>query len=235
MQNRKLCVKVGNSLSYYFLQTSGIVQSTCLGPIYFTVYINDLPCGIKFSKCKLFADDVKISYDFFACDLTDAFQDDLNSIESWSLAWQLTRPIFVVKTVLFHLGYHNPKNIYFISGAAVQSKECMKDLGVIVSNDFSWHTHCFEIVKKASYVANAILHSFLCDDVSIYMQTFNIYIRPILEYNGFIWNLILFYNVDLIEKVKKNCTHRVFEKCNLPSMTYDCRLKYLKSHSLEQR
>ena len=85
LQNRKLCVKVGNSLSNCFLQTSSIAQGTCLGPVCFTVYINDLLSVNKFSKCKLFADDVKIFYDFSPCDLTDAFQDDLNSIESWSL------------------------------------------------------------------------------------------------------------------------------------------------------
>ena len=96
------------------------------------------------------------------------------------MTWQLT--IFVVKTVLLHLDYHNSKNIYFISGAAVQLHECMKDLDVTILNDFSWHAHCFEIVKKANYVANAILHSFLCD-VSIRMKAFDIYVRPMLEYN----------------------------------------------------
>ena len=45
----------------------------------------------------------------------------------------------------------------------------------------SWHAHCFELVKKANYVANAVLHSFLCDDVSIHTRTFDIYVRPILE------------------------------------------------------
>ena len=79
----------------------------------------------------------------------------------------------------------------------------MKDLGVTTSNDFSWHGHCFEIVKKANYVSNAILHSFLCDDVFIQMRAFNTYVLPILEYNCFIRYLISFYNVDLIEKMQK--------------------------------
>ena len=39
--------------------------------------------------------------------------------------------------------------------------------------------HCFEIVKKANNVANTILHFFLCDDVSIRMRSFDIYVRPI--------------------------------------------------------
>ena len=67
--------------------------------------------------------------------------------------------ISVVKTVLLHLGYHNPKNIYFISGEAIQSKKCTKDLGVTISNGFSWHAYCFEIVKKANCEANALLYA----------------------------------------------------------------------------
>ena len=82
LQNRKLFVKIGNSLSNCFLKTSGIAQGTCLGPICLTVYIDNSSDVIKFSKCKLFADDVKISYDFFPCDLIDTFQGNINSIES---------------------------------------------------------------------------------------------------------------------------------------------------------
>ena len=51
------------------------------------------------------------------------------------------------------------------------------------------------------------------------MIAFDIYVRPILEYNCFIRNPILFYNVDLIEKVQKNFTRKVFKKYNLPFMT----------------
>ena len=79
----------------------------------------------------------------------------------------------------------------------------MKDLGVTISNDFSWYAHCFEIVRKQIMWLNATLHSFLGDNVSIHKRALDIYVHPVLEYNCFIWNPILFYNVDLIEKVHK--------------------------------
>ena len=39
---------------------SGIRQGSVLGPILFVVFINDMPEEVKYSTCKLFADDCKL-------------------------------------------------------------------------------------------------------------------------------------------------------------------------------
>ena len=56
----------------------------------------------------------------------------------------------------------------------------MKDLCVTISNDFYWHAHYFEVLIKVNYVTNATLHSFLCDNVSIHVRAFDVYVRPVL-------------------------------------------------------
>ena len=99
--------------------------------------------------------------------------------------------------------------MYFISRAAIQSKECVKDLSVAISNDFSWLAHYFEIVENSNYVANSKLHSFVSDAVSIHMRAFDIHVRPILEYTIVLFGILLFNNVDLIAKVQKNFTRSI--------------------------
>ena len=47
-------------LSYECLSTSGVTQGSNLGPILFTLFVNDLPDCLPFCKVLHFADDLKL-------------------------------------------------------------------------------------------------------------------------------------------------------------------------------
>jgi hypothetical protein len=228
-----LRVKINNSLSDVAIQTSGIPQGTSLGPLCFTIFINDLPSVVNHSTRELFADDAKIYHSFFVNQHCTQLQTDLDAVAMWADTWQLS--ISTSKTFLLHLGSKNPQMQYTINGVNIQGKDQVKDLGVIISNDLSWRAHCVETVRKANCVANAILHSFECDDISVYMCAFNTYVRPILEYSCFVWNPVLNCDIDSVENVQKCFTRRAFYKCGLQHMSYLDRLNLLKCNSLEYR
>ena len=54
------CVRVRNGLSPSITISSGIPQGSHIGPLLFILFINDLPAYLNFSKCTLYADDVKL-------------------------------------------------------------------------------------------------------------------------------------------------------------------------------
>ena len=76
LSHRKQSVKVGSEFSDSINVTSGIPQGSILGPILFTIFINDLPNEVE-SYCKIFADDTKI---YNTTNETKQLQDDINSI-----------------------------------------------------------------------------------------------------------------------------------------------------------
>jgi Reverse transcriptase (RNA-dependent DNA polymerase) len=88
-------------------QISGIPQGNSIGPLCFLIYISDLPLNIKHRTIKLFADDVKLYFDFVRNDI-------LSTQANWAKLWQLD--ISIPKTFILHLGSNNPKLSYFIDG-----------------------------------------------------------------------------------------------------------------------
>ena len=231
--DRKFCVKINNVLSETVVQTSGIAQGTSLGPLSFSIYINDLPLCLRNCVCKLFADDAKVYYVYRPMSSTDDFQNDLHALASWADLWQLT--IAVKKTFMLYLGKSNQRRDYSINGINIAAQDVIRDLGIQVTSDLNWHSHCVDIARKANITANAILHSFVCKDVEVYMNAFYSYVRPILEFNCYVWLPTLCMDIDLIENVQKCFTRRVFLRCNMPRLTYLERLSSLNCDTLEKR
>src|SRR5664279_984700 len=91
LSNRSHCTRVGNSYSSYLPIQSGVIQGSCLGPLLFLIYINDIvELFTEPIIPKVYADDVKL-YTSVRC-YTDCcnFQDNLNKLYDWASTWQLS-------------------------------------------------------------------------------------------------------------------------------------------------
>ena len=106
----------------------------------------------------MYADDVKLYCIFDDDNSCDGFQADIHEIAIWALKWQLV--ISLKKTVILHIGKENSKRVYNLNGVNISLVTSVNDLEIHVSNDLSWRLHCTEVTKRASKVANVILHSF---------------------------------------------------------------------------
>ena len=68
---------------------SGVPQGSVLGPLFFLIYINDLPDGIN-SLCKIFEDDTSLFSK--VCDINNLgskLNDDLENISYWTCQWKM--------------------------------------------------------------------------------------------------------------------------------------------------
>ena len=158
---------------------------------------------------------------------------DLDEIVKWADTWQLN--ISVPKSYIVYLRHNNPIHTYMLNGNIIPVRDEVVDLGVTVCNNLCWHSQCINCAKKANSVANAILHCFECTDVEVYMNAFDTYVRPIIEYNCYVWNPTLAMDNAIIENVQKSFTRRAFYKCGLPRMSYNDRLQFLDRDTLELR
>ena len=89
MTGRTQTTRVGSAYSESVSLASGIVQGSCLGPLLFLLYINDVVNVFDANiTCKLYADDVKLYTTIRSNDDCICFQNNLDKLMSWSDKWQ---------------------------------------------------------------------------------------------------------------------------------------------------
>ena len=153
LTGRTQCVRVEGFTSKWMEVVSGIPQGSVLGPLLFVVFINDLPNDMKYSICRMFADDCKL-YGLVGNENLNKLQIDLCELERWSLKWQL--PFNVKKCKVLHFGKNNPEHEYVLYDHILETSDQQKDLGILVDNKLKFHSHAAAASKKVNQVLGVI-------------------------------------------------------------------------------
>ena len=159
LQARQQRVRLSNEFSDWGEITHGVPQGSILGPLLFSLYINDLPSVINKSKTDIFADDTTIHYSSpSASEVENSLQCDMAAVGTWMISnkLKLNHP----KTVAMLIGTRQRLNAHKIT-IVVDDKPikqvCTKTyLGVKIDNHLSWEHHIDSLVAKARGKLHAI-------------------------------------------------------------------------------
>ena len=86
LSERQQFVKADNVKSSFLPVTSGVPQGSCLAPILFLYFINDLPEIFETTKPYLFADDVKMLLQLDRENFFDVAQDERSKLLDWTVS-----------------------------------------------------------------------------------------------------------------------------------------------------
>ena len=230
LSGRKQRVRVGSAHSSPENVISGIPQGSILGPVLFTIYINDLPDCLA-STCKVFADDTKI---YNKSNEHGQIQDDLNKLQDWSNKWNLS--FNTKKCKVLHFGKNNPRHSYEMwdsdSYKVLETCEEEKDLGVVFDSALSFDAHIQKAISRANQVLGLIRRAFTYIDKQMFLNLYKAMVRPLLEYGNLIWCPYLKRQSAAIERVQRRAT-KILPACK--DMTYTERMNYLNLPSLKAR
>ena len=118
---------------------SGVPQGTVLGPLLFSLYINDISTAID-SEIGLFADDCVCYQEIKDIKDTLKLQKDIDQLGCWARKWG-TR-FQPVKCNMMRIKRKQIKNIhasYTLEGTVLKNVENIKYFGVTITNDLRWN------------------------------------------------------------------------------------------------
>lgn len=215
LTDRRQAVFCNGELSDFVPTVSGVPQGSVLGPLLFSLFINDLPSVLDFCSIHLFADDVQI----YIC--TDGNRDlsaignlinhDLRKIMKWSKENLLAiNPDKTQAMLISRLKTppHPPQIL--IEGEVIQFVERAKNLGVVFKNNFEWDAHintqCSKIYGSLKRLNLTTKHY----DQETKLKLFKSLILPHFIFGDFIYSNALVGSVDKLRVALNACIRYIY-------------------------
>ena len=184
LTERQQRVVVKGEASNWLTVTSGVPQGSLLGPLFFIVYINDLPGVIsKESSIALYADDSKMYRVISTQEDLSTFQSDVDKISDWCKMNKMR--INTKKCKIMRITRKKSPLVgeYNIEGQPLESVNVYKDLGLFTART------CRDL-----------------KDIDTMNTLYCSLVRPLLEYSCETWNPHTKRNIDKLEAVQRRAT-----------------------------
>uniref|UniRef100_A0A1B6H7R3 Reverse transcriptase domain-containing protein n=1 Tax=Homalodisca liturata TaxID=320908 RepID=A0A1B6H7R3_9HEMI len=162
----------------------GVPQGSILGPLFFLIFINDLPRSIT-KDLILFADDTTaIIKSSTSEELIITLSEVMDDLDSWFHSNGLK--LNIDKTQVIKFGIRNNKNGNFNFPNLVDSH---KFLGIKIDSNFKWKAHLNDLLSKLRSISFIFLH--LRENVSfdVLKSVYHGYVESILSYGIVLWGL----------------------------------------------
>lgn len=240
LSDRTQQVKFRSSISDVIYANSGVPQGSHLGPLFFILFINELPTILKFSQILMFADDVKIFNRVKSVHDCILLQNDLDKFSEWCTKNKLILNINKCNVLSFYRLNCPLMFNYNVDNSPLNKVDHFKDLGVIFDRKLNFSGHYDWIINRANSMLGFVKR--WCYEFSnpyIIKKLFESLVRPILEYCTHVWNPFYKVHSDRIEAVQKRFLRFALRRLNWNNQLilppYENRLKLLNMSTLQER
>ena len=214
---------------------SGVPQGTVLGPVLFSLYINDITTDID-SEIRLFADDCVCYREIKGTEDTVKLQEDIDRLGCWARKWGMRfQP---VKCNIMQITRKRIKKInasYNLEGTILDNVENIKYLGVTITTDLKWNTHVSNICTKANRTLGFLRRNLSACPQDVKESAYKGLVRPVLEYGSSVWDPSSILLQEELEKVQKRAARFVTGNYFYETGSMTGILEQLKWESLKKR
>ena len=228
LANREQRVTVHGFTSSNLPVTSGVPQGSILGPVLFSLYVNDLPDAVTSSHVAMFADNTKLIKEIHTTQDCKLLQNDLDQLQTWSEISGLKFNASKCNSQMITRKLKPTTHVYKLNNNKLIQTDCERDLGVFVDRNLTWNRQVIEQSSKANkqlgYVKRSTIY---VGNKEVKRSLYLTLVRPLFGYATQIWAPQSIKLIQHLERIQRRATKYIL---NLPfstSVEYTTRLKTL--------
>lgn len=130
----------------------GVPQGSCLGPLLYSIFTNDLPSVLHKASVQMYADDSTLYYAAnSSTELDKVLSSELDMVFDWIQQNKLVLNISKTKSIILgssHKLSSRPTLRLNLSGELIEQVDKVKLLGLRIDSQLSWSEHIDTVIKK---------------------------------------------------------------------------------------
>ena len=217
LSNRSQQCFMSGSLSTPLPVKLGVPQGSILGPVLFSIYINDLPLSLKEGEADIYADDTTIWSSGNTCEeIQQNLQSSLISAEKWFTVNGMVPNTTKTKQLLIGTTqklYHADKNSLdlFLNNTRLKEATNEKIFGVKIDKHLKWDKHIDFLISKLNSRICLLKRAKGYLTIQCRKLLYNAIIKPILEYCCTVWGNCSKENLIRLLRIQKRCARLILD------------------------
>jgi hypothetical protein len=206
LKDRSQYVKCNGEVSSKYYVPIGVPQGSVLGPILFSLYVNDISCHVYPCSVNLYADDTLLYCT--GNDINEAsqkLQESLNTVSKWYDGNRLVLNASKSKCMVI-ASKHQTRNEctlnVSLNNTAIEQVNSVKYLGVIIDSNLSWNDHVSTLCKNLSFKVSQLSRARNVVNRNMMLIIYNSIIQPTIDYAITVWGHTTMTNINKIQRLQ---------------------------------